>query len=209
MRKIEIKDICEVQEIYHTEAKIYFSGYDYNNTMNIFSNKIQEYNLILDKKIDDSVTEKEIIDLLLDNYELQKMNREDMSYQEIYDVNTLMNDDKLERKLMSKIISNGSNIAICSRIGPGNNVIFPAEYKDFNFSREFGMNIFYSEHLYRQIIVFRKTIGEKDYSKFVYIKNDTHYDLNFIGNYKLSYGIINIRSLKRDRIDKLERIMEI
>ena len=109
------------------------------------------------------------------------------------------------------MISNGSLIAINSRNGPGNNIIFPKMFKEFDLREDYfnTYNCFYSDYLTKEIIIFRKEL-EKDNNdtKIIYIKNKDNYNIAFISNYETHYSIVNIISKKRDRLEKLERLIE-
>jgi len=209
MKLLEINDLCICNEIktdivYLSILSMFDNNFDTEN-MN-FQSKVTNHTLTLfNKYINDDLVIKDSIQKLIDNEKNYFEDRKILNELHIYD-ETDFHDITKQRLFYSKLVSNGSSITQTSRIGPGNKIILPANFKNIKFKNTY-FNFYYTNHLTDKIIVFRN--DDSEYSNFKYIKNKDKYVLFFDDEYKKQYNIINIYSEKSERIKKLNKLINL
>jgi len=224
MKELKIEDLCNIYDIAVNEVKFSVSDF-YNLNDNVIEDKedntyfqpsfkINTYHLFLKQSLKNVNFEKEAIDLMIEN------NIDDTSLSDdilktlktliYYDIKDLTNETNF-KKFYSKLVSNGYNIAMNSRIGSAVSVILPFEFHilyDLFMTHGF-FKVYYTKYLTDKIIVFRKNNDDVDiYSQFKLFKNDNKYEFYLDKDYNKHYNIINIYSKKQERINKLKKLIK-
>ena len=213
MKKLTLNDFLLIREekndVYNYE--IDFLSYSTqqpatSTSYPTMSLKVSKKNVVLNKNFkNDDIILKEAIDLLLKNKEpeteIDIYNENNQIF--YFEKSTKPEVNELNyRKFVSRILIASNKIAIQSRIGPGQIIIFPKDFKEIKI--EYGLKSFYCEHLSNKIIILRKNSISQP-SLFL-IKNNNKYVVDMIDDYKYSYEIISTKSKKRFRIDKIKKI---
>ena len=217
MNNLKIENLCDVIETKNTDAMINITNlYNVEESIETYtiSNyvKIDTHHVQLNKDIKNSNFIKEAIDLMIENNMDDKDVDEELLYKmttlNIYDIKDLRKDIT---SFFSILSANAASISSNSRIAYGNAILLPLDFlilDNIFMNTSSYFNVYYTEYLTDKIIVFIDN-EQYDYkSTFKLIKNEDKYTFLLDKNYNRQYNIINIKSKKQSRINKINRLIK-
>ena len=210
MKKLELEDFVIKHKINQDMYKVHYLDNEVNQNTGggceEISFKIDEKIIELDKIYNSNYTDDKFLSIIINDLLLKKNKDFDIT---VNDIEKFFEIDK--RKIIAKFFMISNKIAVESRIGPANSIIFDNHMFFFNrLQQEENMggifNFYYHKGLGDHIIIFRKTTKEQPHIGLFYSNDKFTYDQ--VGDYSKFYKILKFEGLKQIRTKKLERIIK-
>jgi len=210
MKKLSIGDLCVCHSITDNNITLPYVDCHPTQTPSVIPSGFPKYNdkIILTNTKKDVDFLKEAITLLQKRNNKEFKNRPDL-FNHPLDIKNLANTNldiaiQTQKRLLSILISNDSNIRIRSRLGGFSMIIFPEKFKNVVWIDHFSVfNMYYSD-LIEEIFVIRNIWS--DNLNLILVENDINYYIGFLGRFEYNYSIINIRTKNEIRNEKFKNL---